>query len=67
VVIDVVVVLIDVAEIDDGVVIRLVERDIIPLKMYHSTDAVKSNISHGPFRVSEGLLIVRRCRASDFQ
>jgi len=30
VVIDVVVMLIDVVEVDDGVVVRLVERDIIP-------------------------------------
>jgi len=32
VVIDVVAVLIDVVEVDDGVVIRLVERDIIPIE-----------------------------------
>jgi hypothetical protein len=32
VIVDVVVMLIDVVEVDDGVVIRLVERDIIPAR-----------------------------------
>ncbi len=54
-VIDVVIVLIDMVEVDDGVVLRLVERDIMPTKRYHTNrPGEKLKLREPDGRVSEG-------------